>query len=117
MAEPHTGTPQVGGDACERPSRKTRPVKIPAWVPYTGQTPAGSFLSARRKGPPHPPSLPMLETGSSQIVTEPIRSRRPWTPKPGVGTYSRSFCRLIVHVHTEIEDFTRKCTHTPTSKS
>jgi hypothetical protein len=35
FAEPHTGTPQIGGDARERPSRKTRPVKIPAWVPYT----------------------------------------------------------------------------------
>jgi hypothetical protein len=36
QAEPHTGTPQVGWDARERPSRKTCPVKIPAWVPYTG---------------------------------------------------------------------------------
>src|ERR1039457_6839840 len=32
IAEPHTGTPQVGGDARERPSRKIRPVKIPAWL-------------------------------------------------------------------------------------
>jgi hypothetical protein len=35
----------------------------------TGQTPAGSFRSPRRKGPLQP-CLPMLETGSSQIVTE-----------------------------------------------
>jgi len=51
--EPHTGTPQVGGDARERPSRKTRPVKIPAGVPYTGhRTDAcGTFRSARWKGP------------------------------------------------------------------
>ena len=48
-AEPHTGTPQVGGDARERPSRKTRPVKIPAWAPYTGhRTDACEFLPQRQ---------------------------------------------------------------------
>ena len=43
---------RVGGDARERPSSKICPVKIPAWVPYTGpQTDVFVFFrSARRKG-------------------------------------------------------------------
>ena len=56
---PHRGTAQVGGDARERPSRGTCPVKIPAWVPYTGpQTDGfGFFRSARRKGSSAAPCL------------------------------------------------------------
>src|ERR1039457_3769924 len=37
-------------------------------------------------------SLPMLETGSSQIVTEARRSRRLWTPKPGAGVQNSLIC-------------------------
>ena len=66
FAEPHTGTPQVGWDVRERPSRTTRPVNIPAWVPYTGpQADAfGFFRSARRKGSSAIAlSLPMARDG------------------------------------------------------
>ena len=34
----------------------------------------------------------MLETGSSQIVTEARRSRRLWTPKPGAGVQNSLIC-------------------------
>jgi hypothetical protein len=35
--------------ACERPSRKTRLVKIPPWVPYTGhRTDVGGLLLQRQ---------------------------------------------------------------------
>ena len=34
----------------------------------------------------------MLETGSSQIVTEARRSRRLWTPRPGVGVQNSLMC-------------------------
>jgi hypothetical protein len=46
--EPHTGTPQIGGMPTRGPSRKTCPVKIPVWVPYTGhcKDAVGSFRSA-----------------------------------------------------------------------
>src|SRR5450759_2707577 len=37
-------------------------------------------------------SLPMLETGSRQIVTEARRSRRLWTPKPGAGVQNSLIC-------------------------
>ena len=60
-----SGTPQVGGNARERPSRKTCPVKIPAWVPYTGpRTDAfGFFRSARRRVLCSTLSLPMTRDG------------------------------------------------------
>jgi hypothetical protein len=90
-------------------------VKIPPWVPYTGhRTDAGGLLPQRQaEGFSATPVLLMLETGSSQIVTEARPQSRLWTPRPGVGGYSRLFCRLIVHVHTEIEGPTCKCTYTP----
>jgi hypothetical protein len=34
----------------------------------------------------------MLETGSSQIVTEARRSRRLWTPRPGEGVQNNLMC-------------------------
>ena len=70
-AEPHPGTLQVGGDARQRPSGKTCPVKIPAWVPIRDpQTDAfGFFRSARRKGSSAACLYRWLETGS-QAVTE-----------------------------------------------
>lgn len=71
-AEPHTGTPQVGWDARESPSRKTCPVKIPAWVPYTGRrADACGLLPQPGEGSSASPSLyRWLETGSSNTVTE-----------------------------------------------
>jgi hypothetical protein len=60
-----SGTPQVAGDAREKPPGKTCPVRIPGWVPYTGPRAGafGFFRSARRKGPLQHLSLPMARDG------------------------------------------------------
>ena len=77
--EPHTGTPQVGWDARERPSRKTRPVNIPAWVPYTGPRADafGFFRSPRRKGSS---ASPCLYRCSRRVQPDRDRGRPQSTP-------------------------------------
>lgn len=75
------GTSHVGGDAGERPSRKTHTGEDSRMgaLSDTGQMPAGSFRSPRRRSPCDTLTLPMLKTGSSQIATE---GRPQSTPVP-----------------------------------
>jgi hypothetical protein len=83
--EPHTGTPQVGGDARERPSRKTCPVKAPAWVPYTGYRAdaCGSFRSQAEGFSAAPcPYRWLVDGATARPCLRPVRNRRLWTPKP-----------------------------------
>ena len=69
-AEPQAGTPQVGGDARERPSRKTCPVKIPAWVPYTGHRTDvwGLLLQRQAEGSS---AAPVFTDGSRRAAVRP----------------------------------------------